>query len=69
MAELIPLLKGNFLTRNLSEEEITKLAGAMQKESFKKGDLIIKYGDIGYKYYVLSRGKVKVTVYNRGTNP
>ena len=57
------------MTRNLTEDEISKLAGAMQKERFSKGEVIIKYGDIGYKYYILSRGKVKVTVYNKGTDP
>lgn len=47
LTNIIPLLKSNFLTKNLSDDEITNLAGAMQKESFNKGDLIIKYGDIG----------------------
>jgi len=28
--EIIPLLKKNFLTKNLSDEEINKLAGAMK---------------------------------------
>lgn len=63
MEELTPILKGIFLTRNLSEDELKKLAGAMQIERFKRGELIIKYGDIGSKYYVLSKGNVKVTVY------
>jgi len=63
------LLKDNFLTKNLTDEEISKLAGVMQKQNFKQGDIIINYGDIGYKYYVLSKGKVKVTVYNKGTDP
>lgn len=69
LAELTPILRDNFLTKCLTEEEIKKLAGVMQKENFEKGGLIIKYGDIGHKYYVLSKGKVKVTVYNKGTDP
>ena len=69
LADLTPLLKGNFLTKNLTEHEISKLAGAMQKENFNKGELIIRYGDTGQKYYILSKGKVKVTVYHRGTDP
>lgn len=41
----------------------------MTKKSFKKGELIIKYGDIGFNYYILAKGNVKVTVYNKGTDP
>lgn len=68
LAEVTPLLKGNFLTKNLTDSEIQKVAGVMQKESFKKGDMIIRYGDIGQKYYVLAKGNVKVTVYTKGTD-
>ena len=41
----------------------------MFKETFTAGQAIIRYGDIGKDYYLLSRGKVKVTVYKPGTNP
>lgn len=68
LAEIIPLLKGNFLTKNLNDEEIKCLAMAMTKQTFKEGELIIKYGDIGYQYFVLSKGNVKVTVYKKGTD-
>lgn len=63
LAEIIPLLKDNFLTKNLNEEEISCLAQAMTKKTFDKGELIIKYGDMGMSYYVLAKGNVKVTVY------
>lgn len=69
LAEVTPLLKDNFLTKNLTDHEISRVAGVMSKENFKKGDMIIRYGDIGQKYYVLSKGNVKVTVYNKGTDP
>lgn len=68
LAEIVPLLKGNFLTKNLNDEEITRLAQAMTKIVFKEGELIIKYGDIGCSYFVLAKGNVKVTVYNKGTD-
>ena len=51
------------------DSEIRQLAGVMRKESFKEDDQIIKYGDIGSKYYILLSGKVKVTVYKQGTDP
>lgn len=35
----------------------------MTKKTFDKGELIIKYGDMGMSYYVLAKGNVKVTVY------
>ena len=34
-----------------------------------KKELIIKYGDIGKEYFILSKGSVKVTVYNKDTDP
>ena len=40
----------------------------MYKKHFTQGTDIIKYGDKGYEYFVLSQGKVKVTVYVPGTN-
>ena len=36
---------------------------------YKKGDLIIKYGDMGKEYYVLLEGKVRVIVYEKGVDP
>jgi CRP-like cAMP-binding protein len=65
--EIVPLLKKNFLTKNLNDNEIEKLAGAMKPLKFLKKEIIIKYGDIGSTYYILSKGSVKVTVYQPGT--
>jgi hypothetical protein len=31
--------------------------------------LIIKYGDVGKEYFVLAKGDVKVTVYNKDVKP
>lgn len=36
--------------------------------SYMKGENIIKYGDMGTDYFVLTQGTVKVTVYQPGTN-
>ena len=47
MDEIIPLLKKNFLTKNLEDEEIMKLAGAMKPLTFLKKEVLIKYGDFG----------------------
>jgi hypothetical protein len=69
LQEIIPLLNQNFLAKNLQENELEKIAGSMKPESFKKDDLIIRYGDQGMTYYILSKGNVKVTVYQDGTDP
>lgn len=57
------------MTKNLNDNEIQIIAGAMQARKFEKGDLIIKYGDQGQLYYILSNGSVRVTVYETGTDP
>ena len=36
---------------------------------YKKGDIIIKYGDLGKEYFVLLEGKVRVIVYEKGIDP
>jgi len=41
----------------------------MQKKKIKAGHVIIKYGDIGQEYYVLSKGTCQVTVYETGASP
>lgn len=67
--EIITLLKKSFLTKNLSESEIEKLAGAMKPKTFKKDELIIKYGDMGNEYFILASGDVQVIVYQKDTSP
>jgi len=47
MEEILPLLRNNFLTKNLNDSELSKLASAMKPETYKKGQVIIKYGDFG----------------------
>lgn len=41
----------------------------MYQQHFNHEQEIIKYGDIGDKYFVLSQGTVKVKVYEPGTSP
>ena len=51
------MLKNNFLTKNLSAQEITKLAGAMKLIKFETGKHIIRYGDVGKEYFIYCLGK------------
>lgn len=44
------------------------LAGAMQQRSYKDGELVIKYGDVGNEYFILDKGQVDIIVYKEGTS-
>lgn len=63
------LFRKAFLTKHIDHSQYVVLANAMFKREFKKGDDIIRYGDIGQEYYVLARGTCQVTVYIEGTDP
>ena len=41
----------------------------MFSKSYVRNDIIVKYGDLGYEYYVLDKGIVEVIVYKEGTDP
>lgn len=69
MNQIVPLIQKSFLSENLDEEGASLLAGVMQYETFEKNDAIVKYGDVGDKYYILARGSVKVVVYEEGIDP
>lgn len=65
---ILQLLQDSFLTKNLTDNDRLTLANAMKQQNFGNGELIIKYGAIGDKYFVLSQGTVKVKVYEPGTS-
>lgn len=56
------------MTQNLQPDLQNQIANAMQVKNFKIGENIITYGDDGKEYYVLQKGKVKVTVYKPKTD-
>ena len=41
----MPIMKSIFLTKNLEGDAHEKLAQSMKPEKFKKGEILIKYGD------------------------
>ena len=41
----------------------------MYKKNLSNGQVIVRYGDLGDEYFVLARGKIKVTVYLDDTEP
>ena len=63
------LFKTQFLTNNLDESQHLVLAKAMYKKHISDGQVIVRYGDLGDEYFVLARGKIRITVYLDGTAP
>lgn len=45
----------------LSNEQISKLAGALETIVYEDGDYIIRQGEIGDSFYVIEDGTVKCT--------
>jgi CRP-like cAMP-binding protein len=41
----------------------------MQQRSYKDGEFVIKYGDVGNEYFILDQGQVDIVVYKEGTSP
>ena len=54
-------LKKLYLFKNLSENTLESIAKNMKKEKFNKGDVIIEEGTHGDTFYLISKGKVKIT--------
>jgi cGMP-dependent protein kinase len=54
-------LKKLYLFKNLSENTLESIAKNMKKEKFNKGDVIIEEGTHGNTFYLISKGKVKIS--------
>lgn len=57
----IALLKKIHLFSNLNEEELAYLAGRFSEVEFKPGEAIIEQGTRGDSFYLIQRGKVRIT--------
>ena len=63
------LLKNIYLTKSLDLKDHIVLADAMQMSVYNSQEIILRYGDIGDKYFILAEGIVRVKVYEQGANP
>lgn len=63
------LLQKNPQIKRQTDEELRKLATDMKPIKFRKGDVIIRYGEVCENHFILSRGKIKITEYEPGTSP
>jgi hypothetical protein len=59
---LINALKNNFVFSGLSPNELEPLSEAFEKAYLKKGEKIIRQGDKGDYFYIISKGKIDFTV-------
>jgi CRP/FNR family transcriptional regulator, cyclic AMP receptor protein len=62
--ETIDILKSNELFKDLTEDDLTSIAGLTQKRVVPKNTLVISEGDIYSSMYFIKNGKVNVTIGN-----
>ena len=55
-------LKKIYLFRNLSDETLESIASGMKKQKFKQNEYIIKEGTEGDSFYLIIKGRVRITV-------
>jgi CRP-like cAMP-binding protein len=55
------LVQKTFLFNGLNFDETAMLAGAFQRESFDKGDIIIEEDSIGMALFIVTSGQVEVS--------
>ncbi len=61
-AELIDRLLNNDVFRHLPGLALARLAGRVREERFESGAAVITEGEIGDRYYLITSGRVTVTV-------
>ena len=55
-------LKKIYLFKNLSEQTLELIAKGMKKQKFKPNDYIIEENTVGDKFYLIIKGRVRITV-------
>jgi CRP-like cAMP-binding protein len=61
MVQRCAFLKKCVFLDPLSNDQIAKLAGALEVCNFEDGEYIIKQGDVGESFYIIESGNVKCT--------
>lgn len=62
MSLLRDALKGVDFFNNLNFAQLDELINALKKVNVKKGEVLIKQGDVGDKFYIIAAGEVSVHV-------
>ncbi len=58
-------MKKSQIFRNTSDNKLMKICHLMTKEKYNQDDIILKEGEIGDKFYIIKKGKVKVYYSNK----
>ena len=58
-------MKRTEMFRNTSDQRLMKICSLMTKEKYNEGESIFKEGEIGDKFYLIKKGKVKVLKNNK----
>ena len=62
MDDLLQILKGVELFRDLTEDQLDQIGQISRKEVYSKAETICKQGDPGDAMYVISSGQVEINV-------
>ncbi|KAL6465606.1 hypothetical protein MHYP_G00257390 [Metynnis hypsauchen] len=54
-------LRSVSLLANLPEDKLTKIVDCLEVEYYDKGDYVIREGEEGNTFYIIAKGKIKVT--------
>ncbi|KAK7791456.1 hypothetical protein R5R35_001379 [Gryllus longicercus] len=61
-AEYTDFLKSVPIFKNLPEDTLTKISDVLEETFYNEGDYIIRQGARGDTFFIISKGKVKVTI-------
>lgn len=64
--DILSVLDQNILFSSMGVAEKNILADIMTEKSFKPGDVIIKQGDDGDNFYIVSQGSIPITIEGKG---
>lgn len=69
--EAMRLLQKNdrILKAGVEGLNLVNLAGEMLLVTFKKGDMIVEYGELNQNFYILKKGTLKITEYTPDSSP
>lgn len=67
-AEYTDFLKSVPIFKNLPEETLIKISDVLEETFYNEGDYIIRQGARGDTFFIISKGKVKVTMKQPNTN-
>eukprot|EP00484_Ammonia_sp_Unknown_P023904 CAMPEP_0197038088 /NCGR_PEP_ID=MMETSP1384-20130603/15115_1 /TAXON_ID=29189 /ORGANISM="Ammonia sp." /LENGTH=813 /DNA_ID=CAMNT_0042468481 /DNA_START=54 /DNA_END=2495 /DNA_ORIENTATION=+ len=64
--DVMEVLKSVPLFSGLTDDERMKLSKGLKKKQFKQGDMLMKQGDDGSEFFIISEGKVEVSIDDNG---